>query len=248
MLTMTAARTVASLVAVLLAAGVVVTVAVGGAAASEAAPTEPSVDLLVSTDGVNFSSALDGGLFDGSGRLVPGDSVASDLWIKNPTSAPAEVRASARNVTISTSDFADAMTMDAWDSGTNATRSRSLSALAQCEIVVPAQQIAAGATLKTLVRFTMADLGGVSGQGEEASLDLVVAMRDAEAGPFPASACDDDGVLISSKPARPSSLVSPSSLATTGSDFAVPLLATGGFLVGIGLFLVAGRRRKRHES
>ena len=245
---MTAARTVVSLVAVMLAAGVGLTVAVGSAAASEGTPSAPSVDLLVSTDGIHFSAALAGGLFDRSGLLVPGDSVASVLWIRNPTSAPAEVRVSARNVRVSTSDFAAAMTMDAWDSGTDATRSRSLSSLARCEIVVPAQQIAAGATLKTLVGFTMGDLGGVSGQGEEAGLDLMVAMRDAEAGPFPASACDDDGVLISSKPARPSFLASPSPLATTGTDFVVPLLATGGFLVGIGLFLVAGRSRKRDES
>lgn len=238
-------RLAGRLSAAVLAAGAVGAIVLGaGASPAAAAP----VDLLVSTDGIHFASSLDDGLFDGLGTLVPGDSMASSLWIRNPTSAPAEVRVSARNLTVSTELFAAAVNMDAWDSGTDATRSRTLSSLAQCEIIVPAQQIAAGATLKTLVRFTLADLGGVSGQGEEAGLDLMVAMRDAEAGPFPQSACEDDGVLISSKPARPGSLVSPSSLATTGTDFAVPLLATGGFLVGVGLFLVVGRRRRRDES
>ena len=238
-------RAAGRLAAAVLATGVVGAIVLGsGASPAAAAP----VDLLISTDGIHFASSLEGGLFDGLGTLVPGDSIASSLWIRNPTSAPAEVRVSARNVTVSTELFAAAVNMDAWDSGTDATRSRTLGALAKCEIIVPAQRIAAGATIETLVTFTMADLRGVSGQGENANLDLFVAMRDAEAGPFPPSACEDDGVLISSQPARPSPLVSPSSLATTGTDYAVPLLVTGGFLVGIGLFFVAGRRRREHNK
>lgn len=244
---MTAARIVAGLAALALAAGVCASIGLAGAAASEA---PPSTDLLVSTDGVHFSAELAGGLFGGSGLLVPGDSVASSLWIKNPTGAPAALRVSARDVTFSSGDIADGVTMSAWDSGTDTTLSATLRSVAECQIIVPSQAIAAGATMEMIVKYTMADFAGAVGQNESASLGLKVAMRDAEAGPFPLSACEDEGVLVSSNPALPSSLPGslPSSLPTTGTEFVVPLLAAGGFLVGIGLFLVAGRRRREHEE
>lgn len=236
-------RIVAGLAAVALAMGACAGVTLTATAAQE---TTPSVDLLVSTDGVHFSPALAGGLLGVSGLLVPGDSVASSLWIKNPTGAPAVLRVSARDVTFSSGDIADGVTMSAWNSGTDTTRSATLRSVAECQIIVASQAIAAGATMKMIVKFTMTDLTGEVGQNDRASLGLKVAMRDAVAGPFPASACGDEGVLISSNPARPSSL--PSSLPTTGTGFVVPLLATGGFLVGIGLFLVAGRRRREHDE
>ena len=242
---MPATRIVAGLAALVLAAGVCASV---GPAAAVASETTPSVDLLVSADGVNFSSALAGNLFEGSSLLIPGGSVASDLWIKNPSGAPAVLRVSARGIAISSGALADGVTMSAWDSGTDATRTATLRDVVECQIIVPSQAIAAGATMKMVVRYTMADLTGVTAQHDSANLGFMVAMRDAEAGPFPESACEDDGVLISSKPSRPSSLARPSSLPTTGTDFVVPLLATSGFLVGIGLFLVAGRRRREHDE
>jgi LPXTG-motif cell wall-anchored protein len=241
---MKAARILAGLAAVALAAGVCAGVTLAGAAAGEATP---SADLLVSTDGVHFSPELAGGLFDGSGLLVPRASIASSLWVRNPTGAPAVLRVSARDVTISSSELADGVTMSAWNSGTDTTRSGTLRSIAQCQVIVPSQSIAAGATMKMVVTYTMADFTGVTAQHDNASIGLMVAMRDAEAGAFPASACKDDGVLISSTPARPSSLPT-GSLPSTGTDFAVPLLVTGGLLMGVGLFLVVGRRRREHDE
>lgn len=242
---MSATRILAGLAALVLAAGVCANV---GPAAAVASETTPSVGLLVSTDGIRFSAAPAGILFDGSGRLAPGGSVASDLWIKNASGAPAVLRVSARGIAISSGALADGVTLSAWDSGTDATRTATLRDIVECQIIVPSQAIAAGATTKMIVRYTMADLTGVTAQHDSASLGLMVAMRDAEAGPFPRSACEDDGVLVSSTPSRPSSHARSSSLPTTGTDFVVPLFATGGFLVGIGLFLVAGRRRREHDE
>jgi LPXTG-motif cell wall-anchored protein len=242
---MPAARILAGLAAVALAAGVCASVTLAAAAAAAAPP--PAVDLLVSADGIHFSSEFAGGLFDGSGLLVPRGSIASDLWIRNPTAAPAVLRVSARGVTVSSSDLADGVTMSAWNSGTDTTRSATLRTIAQCQILVPSQSIAAGATMKMVVTYTMADFTGVTAQHDNASVGLMVSMRDAEAGAFPASACTDDGVLISATPARTGSLPT-GSLPRTGTDLAVPLLVTGCFLVGVGLFLVAGRRRREHDE
>lgn len=241
---MPSARIIAGLAAISLATGLSATVAVSSAAALTA---PPSTDLLVSADGVHFSPALDGSLFEGSDLLVPGDSVAAGLWIRNPTAAPAVLRVSVRDVTISSTDMADGLILSAWNSGTDSTKSGALRNVAPCEIIVPSQAIAAGATMKMIVRFTMADLTSVTAQQENASLELMVAMRDGQAGPFSPSACDDDGVLISSHPAR-AGPPARSSLASTGTDFAIPLLATGGFLIGVGLFFVARRRREHDES
>lgn len=234
---------IAALAALVLATGVCAGVGPVAAAASE-----PTVDLLVSTDGVHFTTALAGGLFDKSVLLVPEGSAAAGLWIKNPTNAPAVLRVSARDIGISSGDLADGVILSAWNSGTDTTRSATLADLSECEVLVPSQPIAPEATTQVIIRYTMANLAGVIAQHESTSLGLMVAMRDAEAGPFPESACQDDGVLIPPIPAPSSPPVPPSTLATTGTGFPVSLLAAGGLLVGIGLFLAVRRRRRNDES
>jgi hypothetical protein len=211
----------------------------GGAA--EPAAAAP-LDALLSTDGIHFSAALAGGLFDDLGMLVPGHSASTDLWIRNPTGVPAALRVSARDVTTSSRALADGVMVSAWDSGTDATRSSVLGALAQCQVLAPSQWLAAGATIRLVLTFTMADLPGSAGQRGSAGLGLMVAMRDAEAGPFPSSACEDDGVLIASKEGPGGSLPTPE------ADLTGPLLLAGGLLVGAGVFFVVGRRRRGRDG
>ena len=232
------------LAAAALAAGVAAVLALGGAAAPAAAAP---VNLLVSTNGVNFSSALKGGMFDGLGLLVPGHSITTSLWIKNPTSAPAALRVSARDVVITSSSFAGGVTLSAWNSGTGGTLSEPLGAMANCDTLVPSQLIAAGATMKMVVTVRMGDLTGITGQNGSAKLGIMVAMRGAEAGPFPASACEDKGVLLQSNAVR-TSVARTRSLPNTGADLPVPLLIAAGVLVGAGFFFVAGRRRREREE
>src|SRR5680860_162981 len=112
---MTATRIFAALAAFALSAAA----CAGGVAANATiGETTPSVDVLVSSDGSHFSPALARGLFDAGGLLVPLDTVTADLWIRNPTRAPAVVRVSAQDVTVSSSELADGVTLSAWDSGT----------------------------------------------------------------------------------------------------------------------------------
>lgn len=215
-------------------AGAVLGVLCGGAAAPASAAGDT---ILVSTDGVHYSTAISGGIFEGVGVLVPGDSVASTLWIKNPTSAPAMLRISTRNVAISSAEFASGVTMSSWDSKTDTTRKAALQNVAECGIVAPAQEIEAGESIKTVLRFTMSDLDGSTAMKEGVRLDLMVAMRDAAAGAFPPGACEDNGVLISSNPGHSAPLPS------TGTDPAAPLIG-GGLLLGIGAFLLRRSRRR----
>lgn len=197
------------------------------------------VDVLLSFDGVHFSPALDGSMFDQHELLIPGGSVSAPLWIRNPTDRPAELRVSLRDVIIPSADYATGVLMSAWDSGSDSTRTAWLAETAECEVVLPPQEVAAGATIKMTFSFAMDDLTGASGQDESAGMDVMVSMRDAEAGAFAASACDDAGALISAE--RPP----PAAMASTGAELPVPLLATGGVLIGVGAFLLAARRSRK---
>ena len=248
--------TIALAAAVLAVCGITTSAAASTAAPATAAP----VDLLLSTDGTHFATTLSAGLFDGLGLLIPRGSQQATLWVRNPTAAPAEVRVSAHDVRLPAGGYADHVTLSAWNSGTGDTRSRTLSALDGCGIVVPSQPIAAGGTMKLVVTFTMADVSGTIDQGASASLGLLVAMRDADGGPFAASACDDPGTVVPVLPSTPTPVstttpttatapsfaaVSTGILAHTGVEPPAPVLLIGGLLLGVGLFLLLGRRRSR---
>ncbi|TFB98277.1 MULTISPECIES: LPXTG cell wall anchor domain-containing protein [unclassified Cryobacterium] len=236
-------------------------VAAPASASAGATPIAP-VDLLLSTDGVTFATTLNAGLFDGLGLLVPRGSQQAALWVRNPTAAPAEVRVSAHDVLLPSGGYADHITLAAWNSGTGDTLTRTLRRLDSCAIVVPSQPIAAGGTMKLVVTFTMADVSGTVDQGASASLGLLVAMRDAVAGPFAASPCDDPGTVVPAFPGAPPTPVTPTAttptaypavvgsgiLAHTGVEPPAPVLVVGGLLLGIGIFLLLARRRRPEED
>jgi hypothetical protein len=190
------------------------------------APASAAADsVLVSRDGVTFATTLDGGLFDGAGMLIPGQSVSRSLYIRNPSGAASALRVSIRNLVSTSTVFAEGVSLSSLDSVPGSTPvSQPLSALSPCDVVTSAASIAAGDTVKLTLTFTMADLTASVAQSDRASLDLMVAMRDAAAGAFSGSACRDDGTLP------------------------VPLIAGGGLLLGVGMFLIVARRRRQSED
>lgn len=217
------------------------------AAASPAAAAEgtpDAVEILLSMDGVNFSTDLDGGLFDGLGVLVPTGELAATLWIRNPTDTDADLRVSTRDVAVPPGDFSDNVTMSVWDSGTGLTRSDNLRNAAACGIVVPVQTVGPGATVQVAVVFALADVAHTVNQGDSAELDLLVSMRESAGSAYPASACGDSGsevAVVGGSEARPA--VSAGGLADTGVRGVGILWPIGGALLGVGLYLVAGRVR-----
>lgn len=252
-MTVTLRPSLRRLAASALATAAAAALALGSGAAPAVAASE---EVLVSTDGVRFSPTLERGLFEGLGPLIPGQSESSDLWIKNPTTAAAALRVSARGLTIPSPTYAEAVTLSTWDSGTGSTNAATLSDRTSCDVLVPAQTVPAGDTVKMVVTFTMADLDGRLAQGESANLDVLVAMRHDDVGSFPASACGDEGVLVSSD-ADPGGTGDTAGarrntvsdlLASTGFELPGVLLATGSILVGAGAFLVADRRRQNPTS
>ena len=233
--------------ALVLATGVI---GIAGGVLAPAASAETAPQILVSADGVRFSTALSVNLFDGFGALIPGGSQSATLWAKNPTSSPVVVRLSATDVTVTAPDFAASVTMTTSNSADGRTASQPLSMLRNCDVVIDSTPLAAGETVAMTVTFTMADVTGLVAQDEHASLNLRVGMRDATVGAFPASACDDNGVVIGVDPDQAPTPGATSAharepLAHTGLDAAPSLLIVGGLVVG-GVFLVImGRHRTR---
>lgn len=203
-------------------------------------PASAATELLVSSDGVTFGTTLTDGLFDDIGILVPEDSETASFWVRNPTVDPASIRVSVADLVVSSPVLATSLTMETWDEGTGNTSTTQLDTLAVCDIVVPGQTLAGGATIRVEITITMLSVTGHIAQGQLGELNFLAAMRDAAAGPFPTSACDDEGVLITSN--------LPSQIAHTGTDIPSDWLAVAGALVGFGILLVLARRRRRGDD
>lgn len=229
----------------------VAALALGGAVAPATAAPAPAPQILLSSDGVAFGTSLNGSIFDGLGKLIPGESITANLWVKNPTAEPADVRVSARDIVASSAVFAENVTMSTWNSSDDATLSTALSDADACDIMVDSQPLAAGATMQMAVTFAMADVGGTIGQNDTASISALVAMRDSTMGPFPESACDDNGVIVgpTDPPTAPTgSTPSTNGLAHTGAEARTPLLVVGGLIAGGLLFFLLGRRRRKADG
>ena len=238
----------ACLVAALWVAGILPLLAFMGAAAPALAAPGTSVvdDVLVSNDGVHFASSLPAGLFESSGVLIPGGETRSTLWIQNPSDVPANVRVSLREPSGASADLTHYLTLVVEDDAAQTMMSVPLPAAAGCAVHAPAQSLAAGATLRVVLSVKMMDVSGLTAQNARARVGVLVALRDAAAGPFAPSACDDDGVVISAM-AEPSVPQRPDALSRTGVDLPIPALIGGGLLLGAGALLITRRRRDRCE-
>lgn len=213
-----------------------------GAAASVRAASGAVDDVQVSSDGVQFASSLPSGLFDSYGALIPNGSMRSTLWIRNPSDKPAVVRVSLRSGAGASAGLNDYLSLRVSTFANPGAPAVSVGGDADCAVLAPAQPIGAGVTLRTELTIDMMDVIGLTAQNESADLGIVIALRDAAAGPFSTSACDDDGVLLTVLGVSP---VRPAALPRTGTDLPVPALVAGGLLLGAGVVLVTRRRRER---
>jgi hypothetical protein len=233
------------------------TVVVAGLALAVAAPVNAATpDVLLSDDGVNFSTGLPGGLFDGLGLLVPGESMSATLWVKNPTDDFAVIRVSVGGLSVPSAAFAAGVTLTTIDAGAATTATASFAQLQRCAVLVPSHSLGAREVLR--VDFTVAMSESVSGsdaQGQAAVLEFQISMRDAAAGAFPNAGCVVPSTPLSpAVPANPSRPTTPSlpaglsqphgsGLAYTGLAPATLLFPFAGVLIGVGIFCVVRRRR-----
>ena len=247
-------RAAALLLAAAVAGGAFLPGASAGAETLSGAGSTPQI--LVSADGVNYSTTLGVNLFEGLGLLVPTEAMSTTFWVQNPTDSSIAVRLSAIDVDVQSADFAATVAIASSTSTHSSTstdrdgQTRPLSTLASCDVLIESTLLGGGEAMAMTLTISMADVSGRVGQDESASLNLLVGMRDAAAGPFSASGCDDVGLMVGADPAdaAPHPAASASdSLPQTGFEAAAPLLAVGGLIAG-GLFFFMGGRRRRHVA
>ena len=235
----------ARLVGTLSIAALVAALVVPASAAPAHAAT-PS-QILVSTDGVTFLPTMSDAVFNGVGLLVPQDVVTVSFWVRNPTISPAQMRVSVSHLTSSSTQMSANMRLTSVDVGTGASESAVLADLTSCKIIVPPRAIAGGETMRVDLTLEMMDVPGQVAQSKIGKMDFLVGMRDAAAGAFPSSACDDVGVAI---PAIPPTAPAgdPGGLIKTGVDLPYDMFALAAGLLGFGFLLLVRRRRERREE
>jgi LPXTG-motif cell wall-anchored protein len=220
-------------------AGAILTIALGAVLAvgfGSASGAAASDELLLSRDGVHYSPVLDGGLFDGAGSLVPGHAVAASLWIKNPSSEATALRMSVHDVAWSSSALSRALTLTTAVGTPGVGGSTSTAIVPQsCAVLTSVSSVPAGKSVHIDVRLAMADVAETTAQSNHVALNFLVAMKGQSGGPFGASACNDEGEVIGATTYR--------TVASTGGTVPVPLIVGGGLLIGVGIFLVARRRK-----
>ena len=249
---MTARRRLAGFLALTL---VTLALTFGVAAPAEAAPQQ----LVLSSDGVNFSRVLPTGVFQNAGRLVPLDTYATSVWVKNPTLTDSQMRISVADLLTSSDVFASNMTLTATEDATGATVTKTLLELKTCDVIVTSQVVQPGAVVRVDLTLAMSDVPAKVAQDRWWTLDLFVGMRDGEAGPFPDSACKDGAVLLPGQVDESTGSDNGSGdgdgndtadggLAATGSEIPTHLIMGSALLIGVAIFLLVWRRRRNDEE
>ncbi|TFD25610.1 hypothetical protein [Cryobacterium sp. TMS1-13-1] len=197
------------------------------------------------------ASSLHVGLFGSYGLLIPDGSMQSGLWIQNPSDWTVSLRVSLRepgqaSADRTVSDLREYLILTVEDAAAQTVTTVPQLADAGCAVLAPEQPLAAGDSLRVELTIEMMNVNGLTAQNARADLGVLVALRDAEAGPFAASACDDDGVLNPAI-AEPSVPQRADALSRTGADLPVPASIGGGLLLGRGVLLVTRRCRDRRE-
>jgi|GEM_PF-1509482 len=211
-----------------------------GAGAARAANT----DILVSLDGANWSATLPHGLFSGAGTVVPGDSISRTLWIKNTTSSPAVLRLSRLQNMAGSSLLARSISITATGRETGGRSPAPQDA--SCVQLLPDQVVPGGRSISTVVTLTVANLKGVEGQGQLATISLIASLG--AVGGTAASPCPAGGTDVPVVGSGQALADTGGSLAFTGAGLPYPAIMIASLLSGLGLFvLIAARRRRRAE-
>lgn len=170
--------------------------ALAGAFALAGAPAYAADDgVTVSLDGTTFTSSVTSPLFDPALRVVPGDVVTEDLWVRNSSTTDARVRLDVLDARADDPLFAAALTLGARTTEATGLElpTRVVDAGA-CTVVLRDVVLAAGATVRLAVAATVGDLVRQDGMDATASFRLRAVAVDATA-PTPSDprACSEGG-------------------------------------------------------
>lgn len=194
---------------------------------------------VVSLDGVTWGTSLSAGLFDGLGRLVPGDSATRTLWVRNTAPVDGLLRISLRETVSSSTALGSALRISA--ANAPADFRVTPGAVGGCTQLLPDQLLASGESVAVPITMEVMPLTGLDGQDATASITLLGVLSDPAAGALAPTACPSNGVTIGDGAGR-------GDLASTGASTVPALLIMASALLGAGLFLVMAIRRNKKRS
>ena len=222
----------------LAATAAAIILALTGATTAHAAPTG---EVLVSTDGVTFSSTLPAGVF-GSAVLIPGAARTATLFVKNDSTVPAELFVTVTSADSSSPDFAGALTLSA-ASGARPGPAIPLDRAASCSTLL-VEVLAPGAVTRLGLTLTMLDVDQQVAQGGSVAATVGLALHQSDTSVAPVSSCDLDGLQL---PVLSLPEAGDHGAVRAEDGFLYPALMTAGLLGAGGLLFAAARRRRRQD-
>ena len=216
-------------------------VALGGAPAAHAAP---GGGVLVSSDGVTFTSTLPAGVF-GSAVLVPGATRTATLYVKNDSGVASELFLTVANAGASSPDLAGALTLSAASGARPPGPAVALDAAAPCATLL-VQGLAPGAVARLTLTLAMRDVDHQVAQGDTVAATVGVALQQSDTPIAPVSRCDLDGIQLPVLGLHGDDDDGDGGAVLAADGILYPALMTAGLLGG-GVLLVAARRRRRRD-
>ena len=246
----------------------------GGLLVASPASATTTRKLELSTDGRTWSSSIPGTLFDALPVIVPGDSVSRTLYVRNAGATAGLLRLDAVDVRISNADFAKSLrvgaTVDAASLG-----STDLGGSSDCLTVLPSGRIAAGAVATVEITLGFDKNAPMPTQDSTADFSLLLSVSEDIGQTAPSAGCPDEGIELptlpfpedeggtgtggtgtggsgaggsaSAPPSAQPTATSGSGLALTGATV-LPLLATSGGLLLLGVAVLTATRRRKHAE
>ncbi|MET0161218.1 MAG: hypothetical protein ABW204_01060 [Microbacteriaceae bacterium] len=253
----------------ILAAALTAAAVLGGLLVASPASATTTRQLELSTDGRTWSSSIPGTLFDALPVIVPGDSVSRTLYVRNAGATAGLLRLDAVDVRISNADFAESLrvgaTIEAASLG-----STDLGGSSDCITVLPSGRIAAGAVATVEITLGFDENAPMPTQDSTADFSLLLSVSEDIGQTAPSAGCPDEGIELptlpfpegeggagtgdpgaggsaSAPPSAQPAATSGSGLALTGATV-LPLLATSGGLLLLGIAVLTATRRRKHAE
>ncbi|MCU1570462.1 MAG: hypothetical protein JWR33_1203 [Naasia sp.] len=176
------------------ATALAVALALGAQSAlASAASAEDSTGMLISLDGSRWAQTPAGSLFPAGFALVPGGSMAADVWVKNDSSVPAYLLVSVADASGTTLQFTRDLSLQATTQATPTTEPVSLDAAGVCNPLLSGEVVQPGAIATVHLAMAMSAEADNTAMGGIADARLQVSLVDARAGSDGTVDCDDLG-------------------------------------------------------
>ncbi len=197
-----------------------------------------------STDGVGWSETPPTGLFPGVPRMVPGDTVSTQLWLRNTHVSPLVLTIVVTDIAYDSAAAGARFGLAGRDGAGEGLSRTALADIAACTALIPARTLSPGEVVAITVDVDLdASAAGTEAQADGIDFTLAVGLIDPGV-ELPPYGCPADPTEIPLTPDGPDDR---GAVALTGSDLAARavLLALAMGAAGWLLLLLSRRRRSR---